>query len=141
MPINKYVIFLLVIMLSACQAMKNNSYQQPVSEEVGNFFMYTPDTQQKNSDAVLIYIDDLKAGEISENRPLQLSATTGWHKVAVRRQSALGAREELAKFDMLVEKDIIYYVRYAKTTDATVSVLVGSSTFGVVDENTGRQMQ
>lgn len=141
MSINKYAICLLVIMLSACQSMKNNSYQQPAAGELGSLFIYTPDTQQKNTDAVLIYIDDLNAGQISENRPLHLSATTGWHKLAVRRQSALGAREELAKFDMLVEKDIIHYVRFAEGGSKPIATFAGSSVFGVVDENIGRQMQ
>ena len=141
MVMNKYFMFLLMATLPACQLIKNTSYQQPISGESGSLFIYTPDTEQINADSVSISIDNTSAGDVSENRPLQLSASTGWHKLAVHRRSALGAREELAKFDMLVEKDIIYYVRYAKTVDAAVRVMTGSSVFGVVDENIGRQMQ
>jgi hypothetical protein len=141
MSLKKWIGIFLIIPLAACQLAKDTSYKVPTNGATGSLFIYMPDTKQKNTDAVSISIDNLSAGEMAENRPLQLSAAIGWHKVAVRRLSTLGAREELAKFDILIEKDTIYYVRYAKTTDATVSVLVGSSTFGVVDENTGRQMR
>jgi len=127
-------------MLSACQPLKNTSLQPPLNSDVGFLFIYTPDTKQKNADAVLIYIDNLNAGEIAENKPLQLPITTGWHKLAVRRQSPLGAREELANFDLLIEKDAVYYARFAKKDDVPVSISTGQPTFGVVDENTGRQM-
>jgi hypothetical protein len=127
----RHLVCLIFFLLSGCKVVGAGSYQVPANAETSRLFIYTPDTKQKNADGVLVYIDKLTAGEVSENRPLQLPVTTGWHKIVVNRKSALGPKEELGKIDLLVEKDKVYYLRYTKKP----------STFETVEENVGRQMQ
>lgn len=136
----RYSVLLVVAVLAGCATeIKDMSYQANKSADKASFFVYTPDTQLKTAPAVVLYMDQMKIGELAENRPLQFSANAGWHSLVVHRLSVLGAREELARFDILVEKDQLYYVRYAKNSPATVSI--GTPIFGVVDESIGRQMQ
>lgn len=136
---NKWLIATLGIFLLAGCNLKDATYQAPAAAEAAQFFVYIPATEQKSTSKIYVYLDQAKVGEVGVNQPLQFSVALGWHTLTARRQSSLGPKEELAAFDMMVDKNQIYYVRFDKTTPA--SVLVGSPLFGVVDEHLGRQMQ